>query len=157
MPLPELCFGVTRQTLHSQVCTKIPQHQGLSVLKSLRYWKQGNAGKRCDFYSVPQSIAAIFLQIFCDLCGKLGRRGGVETGRFPFWACPSFLSFTGLSRYFRDFPILSGIVPFGPFPLSRLVHFTEGTYEEQSRKGLQHNPDLSRKKWETSWFGSPPV
>ena len=32
----------------------------------------------------------------------------------------------------------------------------KSTYEEQSRKGPRHNLDLSRKKWETPWFGTPP-
>ena len=33
--------------------------------------------------------------------------------------------------------------PICPFPLSRAIN---STYEEQSRKGPRHNPDLSRKK-----------
>ena len=67
------------------------------------------------------------------------------------------LSFSGLSRFFRDFPDLlgdgPGIFPIGPFPLSRPI---KGTYEEQSRKGPRHNLDLSRKKWETSPVWKPP-
>ena len=70
---------------------------------------------------------------------------------------PSFLSFLGLSRFFWDFPDLSGdspgIFPIGPFPLSRPI---DSTYEEQSRKGPRHNLDLPRKKWETPRFGNPP-
>ena len=69
-----------------------------------------------------------------------------------------FLSFLGLSQSFRDFPDLlgdgPGIFPIGPFPLARPIN---STYEEQSRKGPRHNLDLSRKKWETPWLGTPPV
>ena len=76
--------------------------------------------------------------------------GGVSNGGFPdldlsFLFCP-FLSFLGLSRFFRDFPDLlgdgPGIFPICPFPLSRPI---KSTYEEQSRKGPRHNLDLSRK------------
>ena len=63
----------------------------------------------------------------------------------------------GLSRFFWDFPDLSGdspgIFPICPFPLSRPIN---STYEEQSRKGPRHNLDLSRKKRETPRFGNPP-
>ena len=84
-----------------------------------------------------------------------------QTGVFPdldssFLFCP-FLSFLGLSRFFRDFPDLlgdgPGIFPICPFPLSRPI---KSTYEEQSRKGPRHNLYLSRKKWETPGFGNPP-
>ena len=55
-----------------------------------------------------------------------------------------FLSFLGLSRFFRDFPDLLGdglgIFPIRPFSLSRPI---KSTYEEQSRKGPRHNLDLS--------------
>ena len=79
--------------------------------------------------------------------------GGFKRGGFPIWTCPSFfllfcpfLSFLGLSRFFWDFPDLSGdgpgIFPICPFPLSRPI---KSTYEEQSRKGPRHNLDLSRK------------
>ena len=65
----------------------------------------------------------------------------------PFWDFPDF---SGI------FPICSGIVRgfsrFAPFPLSRPI---KSSYEEQSRKGLRHNLDLSRKKWETPGFGNP--
>ena len=74
--------------------------------------------------------------------------GGVSNGGgggFPIWTCP-FLSFLGLSRFFRDLPDLlgdgPGIFPICPFPLSRPV---KSTYEEQSRNGPRHNLDLSRK------------
>ena len=57
-----------------------------------------------------------------------------------------FLSFVGLSRFFRDFSDLcgesSGIFPICPFPLSRPIN---SAYEEQSRNGPRHNLDLSRK------------
>ena len=62
-----------------------------------------------------------------------------------------FLSFLGLSRFFRDFPDL--------FPDSSLFSSRplKSSYEEQSRKGPRHNLDLSRKKWETPRFGTPPA
>ena len=83
--------------------------------------------------------------------------GGVAKGGFPdldlsFLFCP-----------FRDFPGFSGIFPMcpgdcpgifliRPFPLSRPIG---SACEEQSRKGPQHNPDLSRKKWESPPPGLP--
>ena len=85
-----------------------------------------------------------------------GSNGGVSRSGLvlPF---VSFSSFLGLSRFFRDFPDLPGdgpgIFPICPFPLSRPIH---STYEEQSGKRTQQNPDLSRKKWETPRFGNPP-
>ena len=62
--------------------------------------------------------------------------GGVSrSGTRPSFFCP-FASFLGLSRFFRDFPDLSGdclgIFPICPFPLSRPI---DSTYEEQSPKG----------------------
>ena len=86
--------------------------------------------------------------------------GGVSNGGgFPIWACPSFFVLFGtFPFFFRDFPDLSGdssgIFPICPFPLSRPIN---SAYEEQSRKGLRHNLDLSRKKWETPRFGNPPA
>ena len=50
-----------------------------------------------------------------------------------FGTFPIFLGFS------RDCP---GIFPICPFPLSRPIN---STYEEQSRKGPRHYPDLSRK------------
>ena len=68
--------------------------------------------------------------------------GGSERSWFG-----TFPIFPGFSRFVRglsgDFPDLS----FSSFP--RLLN---STYEEQSRKGLRHNPDLSWKKWETPRF-----
>ena len=65
-----------------------------------------------------------------------------------------FLSFLGLSRFFRDFPDLlgdgPGIFPIRPFSFSRPI---KSTYGEQSRKGPRHNLDFSRKKWETPRLG----
>ena len=62
-----------------------------------------------------------------------------------------FLSFFGLSRFFRDFPDLlgdgPGIFPIRPFSPSRPI---KSTYEEQSPKGPPHTLDRSRKS------GKPP-
>ena len=72
---------------------------------------------------------------------------GFQTGGFPdldlsflfclFWDFPDFL---GFSPFVWDCP---GIFPICP---SRLSRPSNSTYEEQSRKGPRHNPDLSRKK-----------
>ena len=69
-----------------------------------------------------------------------------------------FLSFFVL---FGTFPIFPGFFPIcsgwsadfpdRPFSLSRLF---KSTYEEQSRKGLRHNLDLSRKKWKPPGLAS---
>ena len=113
----------------------------------------------------PNSFAILSLQASRDIQGPLN--GGVSNGgvsRSGLVTCPScfvlfcpFLSFLGLSRFFRDFPNLSrdssGIFLICPFPLSRP---TNSAYEEQSRKGPRHNLDLSRKMWETPRFGNPP-
>ena len=48
--------------------------------------------------------------------------------------------------------IWSGDFPDSPFSLSRP---TKSTYKEQSRKGLRHNLDLSRKKRETPVWNPP--
>ena len=50
-----------------------------------------------------------------------------------------------------DYP---GICPICPFPLSRPI---KSTYEEQSRMGPRHDPDLARKKWETPGFWKTPL
>ena len=64
-----------------------------------------------------------------------------------------FLSFLGLSRFFRDFPDLSGdssgIFPICPFPLPRPIN---SAYEEQSRKGPATQSGPFPKK-----VGNPPV
>ena len=81
---------------------------------------------------------------------------------FPIWTRPSFLV---LFVLFGTFPIFFGIFPICPgtlrgfsrfvfFPFSRPIN---SAYREQSRKGLRHNLDLSRKKWETHRFANPPV
>ena len=72
------------------------------------------------------------------------KRGDFKRGGFPIWTCPSFfVLFCPFSRFFRDFPNLfgdsSGIFPICPFPLSR----PNSSHDEQSRKGLRHNLDLS--------------
>ena len=82
------------------------------------------------------------------LNGAVSNGGGSRSGRF----CP-FLSFLGLPRFSGIFPICPGIFPICPFPLFRPI---SSTYEEQSRKGPRHNPDLSRKKWETPPVWKPP-
>ena len=84
------------------------------------------------------------------------QRGGSRSGLvLPFL---SFFVLFGIFRFFRDFPDLfgdsPGIFPICVVPLSRPINSTN---EEQSRKGPRHNPDLSRKKWETPRFGNPPV
>ena len=81
--------------------------------------------------------------------------GGVSNGGVS--RSGLFCPLLGLSRFFRDFPDLlgdgPGIFPIRPFSLSRPI---KSTCEEQSQKGPRHNLDLSRKKWETPQFGSPP-
>ena len=124
--------------------------------------------KRCPCPKHRSDFSAIFLQQtprLCTLRFEIKGRwtGGFQTGGFPdldlsFLFCP-FLSFFGLSRFFRDFPDLRGdgpgIFPICPFPLSRPIKSTatRGTV----RKGPRHNLDLSRKKCETPGFGNTPV
>ena len=55
--------------------------------------------------------------------------------------------FRGCSRFFRGFSRLVLFLFLGPI---------NSTYEQQSRQGLRHNPDLSRKKWETPPVWNPP-
>ena len=93
---------------------------------------------------------------------RAAKQGGFKRGGFPIWACPSFLSFAlfGTFPIFSGFSDLSGdssrIFPIYPFPLSRPINITAPGSEEQSRKGLRHNLDLSRKKWETPGLENPP-
>ena len=52
---------------------------------------------------------------------RTAKRGCFKRGGFPIWTFLSFLSFLGLSRFFRDFPDLlgegPGIFPIRPFSL----------------------------------------
>ena len=86
------------------------------------------------------------------LCSRAAKRGGFKRGVSRSGLVLPFFSFLGLSRFFRDFPILlgdgPGIFPICPFPLSQPI---KSTYEEQSRKGPRQNLDLSPKK-----VGNPP-
>ena len=93
-----------------------------------------------------------------------GPRGGFKRGGFPdldfsfrFW---SPLSLFVLSGTFPTFPgsylFWVGFSQLVLFLFLRLLSWLKRTCEEQSRKGLRHNPDLSRKKWETPRFGNPP-
>ena len=94
---------------------------------------------------------------------RAAKQGGFKRGVFLIWTCPSFFvlfrPFWDFPDFFWDFPDLLGgsprIFPICPFPLSRPI--LKSAYEEQSRKGPRHNLDLSRKKWETPGFGTPPV
>ena len=87
--------------------------------------------------------------------GPLNRGGVPDLDLSFFVLLLSFfgplLSFLGTFPMFLDVPDLSGDGPriflICPFPLSRPIR---STYEEQSRKGPQPNPDLSRKS------GKPP-
>ena len=92
---------------------------------------------------------------------EIGPKNSHCTSAGPLTDNPSFLgpfsSFLGLFptflEFFRFVRGLSGIFQIGAFPLSRPIN---STYEEHSQKGSRHNPDLSRKKWETPRFGNPP-
>ena len=96
----------------------------------------------------------------CHL-SRAAKREGFKQGGFPIWTCPSFfcpfLSFLGLSRFFRDFPGLlgdgPGIFPIRPFPLSRPI---KSTYEEQSRKGPRRNLDIFPNKVGNARVWKPP-
>ena len=84
--------------------------------------------------------------------------GGVSNGVSRSGLVLPFLSFLGLFLIFPGFSRFlpgdrPGIFPICPFPLSRPMN---STYEEQSRKGLRHNPDLSQKKGKPQ-FGNPLV
>ena len=109
----------------------------------------------CDFAGVLQcqSCHTLHSENQEPLNGGVSNRGVSRSGLVL-----PFLSFFVLSRFFRDFSDLlgdgPGIFPIRPFSLSQPI---KSTCEEQSRKGPRHNLDLSRKKWETPWFGTPPV
>ena len=81
---------------------------------------------------------------FCLAASRcLSRPSGffVLFGTFPI--------FPGFSRFARGW---SGDFPDSSLSLSRPI---KSSYEEQSRKGPRHDPDLSRKKSETPEFGNP--
>ena len=89
--------------------------------------------------------------------------GGVRTGGFPdldlsFPFYP-FLSFLGLSRFFRDFPDLlvygPGISRFVPFLFLGLLRTPTRNSPERVRDRIWTFPGKVRKKWETPWFGTP--
>ena len=103
----------------------------------------------CDFKSL-----AVWVRM--TIWSRTAERGVSNGGVSRSGLVLRFLSFLGLSRFFRDFPDLlgnGGDFPICPFPLSRAI---KSTYEEQSRKGPRHNLDLSRKKWETPPVWRPP-
>ena len=74
--------------------------------------------------------------------GGAGQTEGCPDLDLSFLCCPLSSFFV----LFGTFPIFSRIFPVCPFPLSRPI---DSTHEEQSRKGLRHRLNLSRKKWET--------
>ena len=87
--------------------------------------------------------------------GPLNRgvsNGGFSRSRHVFLFCPLF-SFWDFPDFFGIFPICPGhpwgIFPICPFPLSRPIN---SAYEEQSRKGLRHNLELSRNRLEIPRF-----
>ena len=107
-------------------------------------------------------ICAILLQLEIAGISRAAKWGGFKRGGVSrSGLLLPFLSFFGP---FWDFPDLSGNFPicsemvrgFSRF-VPCLVLGLKSTYEEQSRKGPQHNPGLSRKKWENPRFGDPPV
>ena len=84
--------------------------------------------------------------------------GGVQTSGFPIWTCPS--CFVVLFCPFWDFPdfggisyFVRGILPICPCSLARPIN---STYEEQSRKGPRHNPDLFRESGKHPGLEPPP-
>ena len=108
-----------------------------------------------------------FCNVSRDNCaiphGPLNGGGGSNGGASRSGLVLPFLSFLGFSRFFRDFPDLSGqspgIFPIGPFPLSQPMN---SACKEQSRKGPRHTLDLPEKSWqppslEIPRFGNPPV
>ena len=126
-------------------------------------------GTNPGFLSVPGTIPrtkgsteSLCEKSLCAFFSRAAKRGGggFQTGGgFPVWiflpffvhfgTFPIFPGFSRLARAIGDGP---GIFPICPFPLSRPI---KSTYEEQSRKGLRHNLELSRKKWETPGLENP--
>ena len=97
------------------------------------------------FKTSPPGLSLRIKGFYCcqgPLNGGVSNGGVSRSGLVrPFFVL--FCPFLGLSRFFRDFPDLLGdgprIFPIRPFSL-------KSTYEEHSRKGPRHDPDLSRKK-----------
>ena len=106
---------------------------------------------QCQVWTPGNLIWQIAPSMVPPVCQGLIDRGFQRGGEFPIWTRPSvFIPFNyvlfGTFLIFRDFPIFFGDFPgVGPFPLSRPTNFIESAYEEQSRKGPRHKPDLSRK------------
>ena len=125
-------------------------------------WKVAEPETSCfcrmsgDLAPSTRKLLAIAIVRFCQgpLNGGVSN-GGVSRSGLVLPFCP-FLSFFGTFPIFPGFPDLlgdgAGIFPIRPFPLSRPI---KSTYEEQSQKGLRHNPDLSRKKWEPPGLQTP--
>ena len=97
-----------------------------------------------------------------DEQSRAAKRGRFQTGGFPdldlsFLFCP-FLSFLGLSRFFRDFPDLlwdgSGFSRFVPFLFLGLLRAPTRNSPERVRDTIWTFPE---KKWETPRFGNLPV
>ena len=87
--------------------------------------REGKGTRTCCEYSAKPLAFVLFFS-------RAAKRGAFKRGGFPMLGDSS------------------GIFPICPFPLSRPKN---SAYEEQSRKGPRHNPDLSRKKK----VGNPPV
>ena len=106
---------------------------------------------RCQW---PRDCVVTLPKLLVSRAAKRGG-GGSNRGGFPdlglsfFVPFGTFPIFLGFSRFARGW---SGDFPICPFPLSRPIN---SAYEEQSGKGLRHNPDLSRKKFQTPRFGTP--
>ena len=139
------------------VLDKISGPMGARFLSSTGL-RSGNLIETAQFFPVPALDKNRSPINSCDFLGKVGQLGGrfsraakrgcFKRGGFPIWTCPSFfVLFCPFGDFPGDFPDLlrdgPGIFPICPFPPSRPA---KSTYEEQSRKGLRHNLDLSRKK-----------
>ena len=85
--------------------------------------------------------------------------GGFQTGGFPdldlsFLLCPfeDFPNFSGI------FLICSGMVRgFSRFVLFLFLSLLIAPTRNSPARGLRHNLDLARQKWETARFGTPPL